>query len=133
MLEPDSAGLSAAESEMDVFLRSLRSSGLINESRLQNLVNRFQESSVAKEPSAVSVFAFVLVEKGELTCWQCAKLRNGQVKGFFCDEFKLLDCLGYDQERSYYLADVMAGGGRVMLAFRPGATKDYVVIQPTFG
>ena len=130
MTETQSEGSPTPEDDMDIFLRSIRSSRLINETRLERLASEFRKSEVATGRLAVALFASILVEKGELTCWQCAKLRNGQFNGFFCDEFKLVDCMGYDRERNYYLAELVNSGRRVVLAFRPdGTAKNYEVLK----
>jgi hypothetical protein len=107
---------------MDDFLRALRSSGLISENTLTPLLDHFQNSDVVSGRFSVVLFAALLVEKGELTCWQCARLCEGRFKGFFCDEYKIMDHVCHDQECSYYLAEALDTGRRVVLAFHPDKT-----------
>jgi hypothetical protein len=115
---------------MDSFIRTLRLSGLISEEKLAARITEFWEA-IGDTTSDPAVFlAALLVEKGDLTCWQCEKLSAGRFKGFFVDNYVLVDHLATGHERSYYLAKDIARGTRAVLGFLPDKTgTSYIVLK----
>ncbi len=78
------SGLVADESVLAEFRRCISSSNGIDDS--------------------ITAFTKYLVVNDILTCWQCAKLRNGKHKGFFIDSLRILDQIDRDEECDFYLA-----------------------------
>lgn len=72
-------------------------------------------SSPLNSPDALSAFSAHLVSIG-LTQWQCDKLRIGKWKGFFLDDYELIDFAGTEDDRRIYLARRSRPGPIVRLA-----------------
>ena len=88
---------------MDEFTRIMIESGLVaNGSVHADFLASIDESDKIK--NSITGFTKYLIANDVLTCWQCAKLRNGQHKGFFMDSFRILDQLGHDEKCNRYLA-----------------------------
>ena len=109
--------------DVSTFSELLLASGLLNTSVLRSLTNDFhgQVASGKQIDTSLTTFTSYLVASGFLTCWQCAKLREGRYKGFFLDDYKLLDCLGPDDKVTRFLALHGFNGQRVVLAVTPRA------------
>src|SRR5436305_10916555 len=76
----------------DRFLSNLRKSGLVEEERL----NQIQSESASQRVSSgeeLDSLAKLLVDQRMLTAWQVTMLRNDKHKGFFVDDFVILDHL----------------------------------------
>lgn len=69
------------------------------------------------EISDVSQICDHLIALGKLTRWQCDKLLNGQHKGFFLGNFKLLD--HPDESVPHYLAEERETQRKVTLLILP--------------
>jgi hypothetical protein len=107
--------------DFGAFSELLLASGLVNESVLRTLTNDFR-AQVARQKlpdESLTTFNSYLVGSGFLTCWQCGMLREGRYKGFFLDEFKLLDCFGPDDKVTRFLAVHGLTSQRVVLAVTP--------------
>lgn len=111
---------------MESFLNALRRSGLIEESKLDALLTEFWEAPgrIATDPPIL--FAAFLIGSEELTCWQSAKLLAGRFKGFFLGDFRLIDHVGCDSQRSYYLARTADGRRALLGVLPPGANYEIV-------
>jgi len=109
--------------DVSAFSELLLASGLLNTSVLRSLTNDFHAHIACRKLSDTSLKTFIsyLAASGFLTCWQCAKLREGRYKGFFLDDYKLLDCLGPDDKVTRFLALHGLNGQRVVLAVTPRA------------
>ena len=70
---------------------------------------------IEPSPDALSAFSAHLVSIG-LTQWQCDKLRIGKWKGFFLDDYELIDFAGTEDDRRIYLARRSRPGPIVRLA-----------------
>ena len=107
--------------DVRTFSELLLASGLLNESELRSLSNDFRaQAACGKLPDAsLTTFTSYLVASSFLTCWQCAALRKGRCKGFFLDDYKLLDFVGTDDKVSRFLAVHVFKGQRVVLAVTP--------------
>ncbi len=107
--------------DADGFSRVLLASGLVDETELAAIVADFR-SHAARDPkygASLTAFTTYLVAKGIITCWQCAKLRNGQYKGFFLDGYKMLDHLRDDERCNRYLVEDSRTGQCVVLCVVP--------------
>jgi hypothetical protein len=83
-----------------------------DEKQIDSLKRRFREDYLPTSGLPDTVTTFCTFEVGErvLTPWQCEKLRNGQRKGFFLDNYALLDAIGHDDRNNYYLGrDTQSG------------------------
>lgn len=92
--------------EWDNFLGLIVASGLLG---LPQVVDAINESG-ARDVAALGKH---LIATKLLTVWQCNKLRDGRYKGFFLDNYKLLDILSIDERR--YLAENTETGDVVEL------------------
>ena len=93
-------------SEIDRFLALLLASKLFkNVESLNDAWNLFlQERNNSEEPTVVS-FCDHLISTNQLTSWQCKMLKNGQYKGFYFDDFKLIDLIKHEEACSFYKAE----------------------------
>jgi len=107
--------------DIDGFCRILAASGLVGGDWIASALADFRAHAARDSKYGASFTAFTkyLVANGIVTCWQCAKLRNGQYKGFFLDGYKLLDHIGADPSCSRYLAEDSRTGQCVVLCFKP--------------
>jgi eukaryotic-like serine/threonine-protein kinase len=107
--------------EFDRFLILVSASGLLKPADLQEAVEHFRQETQASSTDQCNVTAFcnVLVATGKLTTWQCGKLRDGRYKGFFLDNYKLLDNVGVKGMHSEFLAEDVATKRRVVLCITP--------------
>jgi hypothetical protein len=107
------------EEFVDVLVRS----GLAAERQTKMCITQFREGYLSSSSirDCITAFRCFLVASGVLTAYQCWKLRNGQWKGFYLDDFALLDFLAKDREFSYYLARHAKDGTFVRLAVTPMA------------
>ena len=105
---------------IDQFVELLIRSGLKTQEQATELTNQFQTSLPSIKKSAdIAAFCTFLVANDLLTAWQCEKLRSGRFKGFFLDEFVLLDRLPNDANFGYYLARDTTDGRLVRLTVTP--------------
>src|SRR5688572_3283607 len=78
------------------------SSGLSNRPESDALVARFRASGESGSPDEVEAFCRFLISTNLFTNWQCSKLQAGKWKGFYLDNYLLLEQIGKDDEFSYY-------------------------------
>jgi eukaryotic-like serine/threonine-protein kinase len=90
------------------FTADLRRSGLIEELRLKLLLYEFSTTAELPLGKTVTSLATFLVGKKALTTWQVAKLREGKHKGYFQNEYLILDYLSSTSDSSRYLARDLA-------------------------
>jgi hypothetical protein len=98
-------------------------SGLATEQEAAHFYTQYRNEFLKKVriPDTLTAFCSFLVAHGNLSTWQCWKLRQGQWKGFRLDDFVLVDFLDKDQECSYYLARNTRDDAFVCLAIVPMA------------
>jgi hypothetical protein len=108
---------------LDDFCRVLTASGLLAGQSLSRILADFHADADdrAKRQAPLTAFTSYLVAAGILTCWQIAKLRSGQYKGFFLDGYRIEDHLGEDVSHSRYLAQDMNLRRYAVLCIRPPA------------
>jgi hypothetical protein len=104
----------------DEFAVLLVKSGLYAEAEAPEMIQRFRELQPPWPDTAAS-FGDFLVNHSAITGWQCAKLLAGRHKGYFLDDYVLLDKLGHDDEFAYYRARDVRDGSIVKLVNTPMA------------
>src|SRR5262249_1631637 len=107
---------------MDIY----RLASLLVESRLSNenesevLIARFQDDCSERNiPHTVEAFVQFLVATNLFTEWQCNKLQMGKTKGFYLDNYLMLEQVGKDSEASFYKARDARDGKLVRLVVTP--------------
>ncbi len=103
---------------VDKFVDLVRKSGLVDEDRLNAVVEELSrdEPAVSADSDAL---ARALVERQLLTAWQSDRLLEGKYKGFILGKYKLLGLLGTGGMSSVYLAEHMLMQRRVAIKVLP--------------
>jgi len=117
---------------IDDFTRLLVKSGLVTEARIQELLEQYRHVFLptSKFPDTITPFCTFIVEIGDLTVWQCQKLRNGQWKGFFdIKGFEMIDGIGWDGQFGFYLARDLQDGSFVRIVVDPSSWSQEHGIQ----
>jgi hypothetical protein len=111
--------------ELDAFVRLIGASKLLDEPTLQSALERFHRVRPGRPANEdlVRAFAAHLVVHGYLTAWQSERLLNGQSQGFFLDQYKLYDHLGYKGTDILYRAEDLSCGEHVILRIRPATDR----------
>jgi hypothetical protein len=105
------------KSETRDFLVLLRRSGLLDKAGIRKARKLYRLDAVGE--SELDKLCSHLVANGILTEWQCGKLRKGRWKGFFLDNYMIMDHIGKDENRAYYLAEDSETGRLVSMAVTP--------------
>ncbi len=105
------------KSETDKFQELLLRSGLIDEVEIGEVrkAHRTKWRGIGNLEEVCSH----LVANGSLTQWQVDKLRNGKFRGFFWDNYKIIDHLGVGNLSTAFLAEDTDTGTRVILCVTP--------------
>jgi len=120
--------------EVNEFLDRVVASYLIDEHKLQRLMDEFRQQSVdgclKRFGLSITGVTAYLVHRGYLTCWQVEKLRQGKTKGFFYEnELLLLDFLS-NERGSVYLARRRSKSDTVVVEFSAGtAGMQYRILK----
>ena len=104
--------------DVEEFWRLLAGSCLVKQEALTILYKSYRDEYLRaiRQPDTVdSVCGFLLIAS-RLTSWQCEKLRCGQWKGFFLDQYVLVDLIGETEMHRYYLARHIDGRNYVRIA-----------------
>lgn len=102
------------------FKTLLINSRLSGKTEADELATVFQaECRERNAPATVDLFCDFLIANNRFTAWQCDKLRKGKWKGFYLDDYQLLDQIGKDQEFAYYQARDTRDGTLVRLTITP--------------
>ena len=109
------------------FVECLIASQLADEEQTGLLVEEFRESDCSQP--TITGFCDFLISKGVVTFWQCAKIRNGQFKGFFTGEYVILDYLSSNNTSSAFVARHVKTRDVVVLLFDPPSTT-YRDVRP---
>jgi serine/threonine-protein kinase len=110
---------------VDKFVELVRKSGLVEEDRLNSVLEEVSSTSVevsaGGDASSIDSgkLANTLVERGLLTPWQCERLKEGRHKGFILGKYKLLGLLGTGGMSSVYLAEHILMQRRVAIKVLP--------------
>jgi hypothetical protein len=96
---------------LERFIVLLEESQLCTEQQILQLVSSFErERGDAASGDVVDQFCNLLVDKNAVTAWQCDKLKAGKFRGFYLDDYLLLDAVGQDNtSRSYRARDLRDG------------------------
>lgn len=107
-------------SDFQEFLSLVVRSGLVEQEFLNSslAMYRTDDFSATNGYETVTAFANFLITHRILTYWQCEKLREGKYKGFFLEQYKMLDHLKSDHMYNYCLAKDTKDGTRVEIAVR---------------
>jgi hypothetical protein len=106
--------------EIDKFLALLLASRLISIKKLKEACLAFGHNAGAKwNNDDLPALCECLVTGNSLTFWQCKMLLKGQYKGFFLDEYKLLDYLESEESEKIYLAEDRTLNRQVRLRVTP--------------
>lgn len=122
--------------EIDSFLSLAVRGGLISQSQIGEHLKQFRQDEFTIRGTIAELIPY-LTGRGVLTSWQCKKLRENKYKGFFVDNYKILDHIATEDGYSYYLAQDTAPSKRVNLRIHPprkngwwNTTMDYNVESP---
>ncbi len=92
--------------EIDKFLALVLASKLISFKNLREACRGFGHKDGAKwDDNDFAALCEYLVTSKRLTLWQCKMLLNGQYRGFYLDEYELLDYVGSEETEKIYLAE----------------------------
>ncbi|CAK9068215.1 Serine/threonine-protein kinase PknB [Durusdinium trenchii] len=108
--------MSNVQVKVQRFLDLVRRSGLVENSRLQSVLD---DDLVGTSEADSKVVAERLIDEGLLTRWQTDKLLEGRHKGFFLGKYKLLSLLGTGGMSSVYLAEHVLMHRRVAIKVLP--------------
>jgi len=117
--------------QFDRFVENLQRSGLVSVAALETLLTRFSRDAFpeGKYPTAITALVDHCIATGILTCWQCAKLRDGRWKGFFLERHAILDYLGHDDAHSYYLVADTKTGTPAVVQTDPSQVPIYKIVH----
>ncbi len=108
--------------DIDQFTQLLVHSRLFGEQESRDLAAEFQKACNDRgEDINVALFSEFLVKMGYVTRWQCDKLLVGKWKGFYLDNFLLLEQVGKGSDYSSYKARNARDGKLVCLVVTPTA------------
>jgi hypothetical protein len=100
---------------------------LCTEQQVSELLDMFDtESRDTAKCDAVNQFCRFLIDASVVTEWQCEKLKAGKWKGFYLDEYVLLEQVGKDRTTSSYRARDVRDGTRVCLVITPTTLAPYI-------
>jgi hypothetical protein len=107
-------------SKIDKFLTCVQASGLLSVDELKIAFSEFGQGNQTELcDSDLIALCDYLIKNYRLTLWQCAKLLNGQYKGFYLDHYKILDDIGIAGSISFYLAEDTIKKRKVRLRITP--------------
>jgi eukaryotic-like serine/threonine-protein kinase len=102
------------------FKKLLVDSRLSNEIEADELDTVFQEESHKQNiPATVEMFCDFLIARKLLTRWQCDKLRMGKYKGFYLDNYVMLEQSGKGADYASYKCRDARSGRLVTLFIKP--------------
>ena len=102
------------------FIDLLGKSQLCTEQQIGQLVSSFEtERGDIASGDVVTQFCDFLVAINAVTAWQCDKLKAGKFKGFYLDDYVLLEHSGKGADYSSYKSRDTRNGNIVNLVIRP--------------
>jgi hypothetical protein len=105
---------------IDHFIELLIRSGLLGRPEADELVARFRDQfGDSSDLDDIDTFCQFLISENLFTNWQLSKLRAGKWKGFYLDNYLLLEQVGKDQEFCYYKGRDTRDGKLVRLVITP--------------
>ncbi|HTQ41026.1 MAG TPA: hypothetical protein VMJ32_18575 [Pirellulales bacterium] len=120
--------------DLNTLTRLLVASGLIGEAQFAKVWKGFESISTneAKGKGEVATFCDYLIRKQIITGWQRNMLCKGRYKGFFFEQYKLMDHLGSDNQCMRYVAEELASRKSVVLVIEarpPGDVKFQYTVE----
>ena len=118
--------------QLERFICFLRLSQICSEQQVQELLGTFenQRQEILSDEDGLAQFCSTLVSANAATEWQCNKLKVGKWKGFYLDDYLLLEQVGKDYEYAYYRARDIRDGSIVRLVVTPmNRTKGPRIIE----
>jgi hypothetical protein len=95
---------------LECFICLLGKSQLCTEQQIGQLVSSFERERGDISGDVVTQFCDFIVSKNIVTAWQCDKLQAGRFRGFYLDDYLLLEVVGQDNiSRSYRARDLRDG------------------------
>jgi hypothetical protein len=114
------AAIGQYDMDIDQFVNLLVNSRLSSQHEAEGLVASFQiECRKENSPETVEAFCDFLIATNLFTEWQCEKLRMGKYKGFYLDNYLMLEQVGKDDKSSSYKARDTRNGKIVCLIVTP--------------
>jgi eukaryotic-like serine/threonine-protein kinase len=111
--------------EIEHFAPLLVKSGLSSPHESEALIESFRsESRKSGKAETVEALCEFLIATGLFTEWQCGKLLQGKYKGFYLDNFLMLEQCGKDDRTSSYKARDARDGKLVCLIVTPPMYTD---------
>jgi eukaryotic-like serine/threonine-protein kinase len=105
---------------LERFIDLLGKSQLCTEQQIGQLVSSFErERGDIASGDVVAQFCDFLVGTDAVTAWQCDKLKAGKFKGFYLDNYVLLEHSGKGADYSSYKSRDTKNGNIVNLVIRP--------------
>ncbi|MGH7137579.1 MAG: hypothetical protein ACREHD_17675 [Pirellulales bacterium] len=80
--------------KIDEFCELVAKSGLVKKDTIASVRSAANDRSADESASPAVRGAQYLLQRGELTVWQAARLLNGQWRGFFIGNYKIVEHLG---------------------------------------
>jgi hypothetical protein len=106
--------------DVEEFWKLLAGSCLVERDALPPLRKSYREEylrATGQLDTVDSASSFLLVAR-QLTPWQCEKLRCGQWKGFFLEQYVIVDLIESNETCRYYLARQVKMGNYVRIAVK---------------
>jgi hypothetical protein len=113
--------------DIDRFLTFLVDSQLFGTPEAEQVASLFRdECAKAGAPVSAEEFGEFLIATDRITRWQCEKLLDGKWKGFYLDNYLILEQIGVDFARSYYKARNARDGQLVRLNITPSQEPPHI-------
>jgi hypothetical protein len=96
---------------IEEFSELLIKSELVNQRKFESLYTSFINSFASQSTAGISLTSWIsyLIKEDVVSCWQCFKLRQRKYKGFFLDQYKLIDFHGLQEGGNVYLVEKEPG------------------------
>jgi eukaryotic-like serine/threonine-protein kinase len=106
--------------DIEQFIALMKASGLSSMHEARQLAAGFLvDCNTQGTPETVERFCDYLIAANLFTDWQCTKLRAGKWKGFYMDNYLLLEWISKDDKFCYYKARDTRDGKLVTLTVTP--------------
>jgi len=110
-------GIEAEEARR--FCQLLALSGLVSPDDLASLLRQYCHVNPEPSSQSASSLSCFLISRGVITAWQAEKLRDGRYKGFFVDNYLVLERVAIYKKHTRFAALDTTTNRRVLLAMRP--------------
>src|SRR5258705_4252571 len=102
------------DTRLERLIALLRKSQLCTEQQIVQVVSSFEmERGDMASGDVVTQFCDFIVSKNIATAWQCDKLKAGKCRGFYLDDYLLLEQVSQDQTATTYRARDVRDGATV--------------------